>query len=286
VLGQLLLRQPEPFSKFLHAMAQGCPEIVHGQQSSRASPLQKNGRSSDIYLEEQQGMFHKQMLKILTAAFGLLAVGCASLGPRFYVDVSALSDPQLPKQRTYVVDPGLQGVDPTDLQFREFATQLDRVLRSKGFAPAAADARPDLLILLSYGIGEPQMSYYSYPVFGRISGGTSTFTASTFGSGGGTRTTGTITSPTRHGVVGTRTGTRREFTRWAAVEAVDVEAFVKTQRVVQAWRTTMTSSGSSGDLRRVVPVMLAAGQPYIGTNTRQQVRRVLNDESPEVVAIR
>jgi hypothetical protein len=231
-------------------------------------------------------MLHRQVFKIVTTLVILLVAGCASLGPRFYVDVSALRDVQLPEKRTYVVYPGQQGVDPTDLQFREFAAQLDQVLQAKGFTPAAPDARPDLVILLSYGIGEPQMSYYSYPVFGRISGGTSTFTASTFGSGGGTRTAGTISSPTRHGVVGTRTGTRREFTRWAAVEAVDVEAFAKTQKIAQAWRTTMTSSGASGDLRRVFPVMLAAGQPYIGTNTRQQVRRVLSDESPEVVAIR
>lgn len=139
---------------------------------------------------------------------------------------------------------------------------------------------------MSYGIGEPQTSYYSYPVFGRVAGGTSTFTASTFGTGGVTRTTGTVTSPTRHGVVGTGTGTRTEYLRWAAVEAVDIETFAKTQKIAQAWRTTMTSSGASGDLRRVFPVMLAAGQPYIGSNTRQQVRRVLTDESPKVVAIR
>jgi len=231
-------------------------------------------------------MFHRQMLKILTAVFGLLAVGCASLGPRFYVDVSALRDSQLAERRTYVVYPGLQGVDPTDLQFREFAGQLERVLLAKGFKPAALNARPDLLILLSYGIGEPRTSYYSYPVFGRVSGGTSTFTASTFGPGGFTQTTGTVTSPTRHGVVGTRTAARREFQRWAAIEAVDIETFINTQKISQAWRTEMTSSGSSGDLRRVLPVMLAASQPYIGVNTRQQVRRVLNDDSPEVVAIR
>jgi hypothetical protein len=231
-------------------------------------------------------MFHRQMLKILTTVFGLLAVGCASLGPRFYVDVSALRDSQLVERRTYVVYPGLQGVDPADLQFREFAGQLDRVLLAKGFKPAAPNARPDLLILLSYGIGEPQTSYYSYPVFGRVSGGTSTFTASAFGSGGFTQTTGTVTSPTRHGVVGTRTVSRREFQQWAAIEAVDIETFIKTQKISQAWRTEMTSSGSSGDLRRVLPVMLAASQPYIGVNTRQQVRRVLNDDSPEVVAIR
>jgi hypothetical protein len=235
------------------------------------------------------GVAPRQTFKILTMAVALAlvaAAGCASLGQRFYVDVSALQDPRLPEKRTYVIYPGLQAVDPADLQFREFAGQLDRVLLAKGFRPAAPDARPDLLVLMSYGIGEPQTSYYSYPVFGRISGGTSTFTASTFGSGGSAQTTGTVTSPTRHGVVATRTVARKEFQRWAAIEAVDVETFIKTQKIAQAWRTEMSSSGSSGDLRRVFPVMLAAGQPYIGAKTRQQVRRVLKDDSPEVVAIR
>jgi hypothetical protein len=215
-----------------------------------------------------------------------LTAGCAALGPQFHVSVNALRDAQAPEKRTYVLYPGLKDVDPNDLQFKEFAAYVHRALQGRGYVPAQEGSPADIVIFVSYGIGEPQTTYYSYPIFGQVGGGTSTFSASTYGSGGYAHTTGTVTSSPQFGVVGTGTGARTEFFRWSVVEAVDVDAFVKTQKVVQLWRTTMTSSGSSGDLRLVFPIMVAAGQPYIATNTGQQVRRILNEASPEVVAIR
>ncbi len=216
----------------------------------------------------------------------LLVAGCAALGPQFHVSVDALRDAQAPEKRTYVLYPGLKDVDANDLQFREFAVYVHRALQTKGFVPAQDGGPADVVIFVSYGIGDPQTTYYSYPIFGKVGGGTSTFSASTYGSGGYAHTTGTVTASPRFGVVGTGVGARTEFFRWAVVEAVDVDAFVKTQQVVQLWRTTMTSSGSSGDLRLVFPIMVAAAQPYIATNTGQQVRRILNEASPEVVAVR
>ncbi len=216
----------------------------------------------------------------------LLTAGCAALGPQFYVNVNGLRDPQAPEKRTYVLYPGLKGVEPTDLQFKEFAAYVHRSLKSRGYAAAEQGGPADVVVFLSYGIGEPQTTYYSYPIFGQVGGGTSSFTASTWGSGGYATTTGTVTSSPQFGIVGTRTGARTEFFRWAVIEAVDVDTFVNTQKVVQLWRTTMASSGSSGDLRRVFPILVAAGQPYIATNTGQEVHRVLNEASPEVVAIR
>lgn len=216
----------------------------------------------------------------------LLIAGCAAMGPHFSVNVSGLRDIAAPEKRTYVLYPGLKDVDPNDLQFREFATYVHRALRANGFAPAKEGNPPEIVIFLSYGIGEPKTTYYSYPIIGQIGGGMGTFSASTYGSGGYAHTTGTVTSFPQVGVVGTGTGAQTDFFRWAVIEAVDVDAFAKTQKIVQLWRTTLTSSGSSGDLRRVFPVMVAAGQPYMATDTGQQVQRNLDDTSPEVAAIR
>jgi hypothetical protein len=216
----------------------------------------------------------------------LLVAGCAALGPQFHVNVDALRDAQAPEKRTYVIYPGLRDVDAHDLQFKEFAAYVHRALQARGFVPAQESGPAEIVIFLSYGIGDPQTTYYSYPIFGQVGGGTSTFSGSTYGSGGYSHTTGTVTTQPKFGVVGTGTGAQTEYFRWAAIEAVDVDAFAKSQQVVQLWRTTMTSSGSSGDLRRVFPVMVAAAQPYMATQTAQQVRRVLTETSPEVVSVR
>ena len=67
---------------------------------------------------------------------------------------------------------------------------------------------------------------------------------------------------------------------------MDLPTFIRSNVVVPLWRTTMTSSGSSGDLDVAFPIMMAAGQPYLAANTGEQIQRVLTETSPEVVAIR
>ena len=232
-------------------------------------------------------MNHRSGLLVTVMAVTILVMaGCAAMGPRFHVNIDALRDAEAPDKRTYVIYPGLKDIEATDLQFKEFSAYVHRALQAKGFAPAPEGGPAEIVIFLSYGIGDPQTTYYSYPIFGQVGGGTSTFSASTYGSGGYSHTTGTVTTQPRFGVVGTGVRARTEYFRWAVIEAVDVEAFVKTQQVVQLWRTTMTSAGSSGDLRLVFPIMVAAAQPYIATSTAQQVRRILTEASPEVVTVR
>ncbi|CAN5651774.1 DUF4136 domain-containing protein [soil metagenome] len=181
---------------------------------------------------------------VLTVA--VVLAGCS--GPKFYVEVSGLKDAQAPEKRSYVLRPGTKAVDPDDLQFKEFATYANRALQDRGYLPAREGAA-EVVIFLSYGVGDPKTTYYSAGLRGAFH-------------------------------------TRTDFFRWASLEAVDADVYAKTQKVVQLWRTTMLSDGASGDLRIIFPILIAAGQPYLAANTGQQVLKVLTDDSPEVLAIR
>ena len=152
--------------------------------------------------------------------------------------------------------------------------------------PVDEGPKADIIVFLSYGMGNPQKVAFSYPVFGRTGGGTSTFTGSTYGSGGSSTTTGTLSSPSKLGVVGTATGTRTEYFRWVMIHAVDVDAFQSTNEFVEVWRTTATSSGSNSDLRAVFPILVAALEPYLATNTGEQKKATLTQSSPRVVQLR
>lgn len=178
------------------------------------------------------------------ALMGVLLTGCA--GQKFYVNVSGLEDAQAPDKRSYVLHPGAETID--DLQFKEFAVYANRALQGRGYVPAKEGAA-EVVVFLSYGVGDPKTSYYSTGLRGSFH-------------------------------------TRTDYFRWATLEAVDADVYAKTQKVVRLWRTTMLSDGASGDLRVVFPILIAAGEPYIAANTRQQVLRVLTDDSPEVVAMR
>ena len=133
--------------------------------------------------------YHVLCLVAVTLLLSLTSVESAT---KFVVDVDSLAEPGLPSNATYVLYPGVEGVEPGDLLFREFASYVDRALRHSGFTPAEKPEDVDLAIFVNYGIGEPQTTTYSYsyPIFGQTGGGTSTFSGYTYGSGGSSYTTG------------------------------------------------------------------------------------------------
>jgi hypothetical protein len=70
------------------------------------------------------------------------------------------------------------------------------------------------------------------------------------------------------------------------LDAVDLDEYKKSKNEVQLWKTTVTSSGSSGDLRRVFPILVGASQQYIGKNTGQKVEVDLYEEDERVSGIK
>ncbi len=188
---------------------------------------------------------------VLGFALGLV-VACAGGGTTYGVKVSGLADTHAPARRSYALRPA-KSVSETDLQFREFSSYADRALRARGFVPSD-QATAEVIVYLSYGVGDGKTRHYTR---------------------------------TGDGVVGGADYTEEsDFYRWAVLEAIDALEFAKTQKVVQLWRTTMTSSGATSDLRAVFPALIAAGQPYFGADTGEQVFRDISADGPEVSAIR
>jgi hypothetical protein len=207
--------------------------------------------------------------------------------PKFSVNVDGLRDPSAPARTRYVLIPAIQNVRESDLQFKEFSGYLRNALTSKGFQEAASPQEADVAILVVYGIvGEPKAISYSYsiPVFGLTGGGTATYSGSTQGPGGSSISSGTIHQPAQFGVVGVRsdTSTVTTYFRFLTLEAIDLAAYRKSQTVVPVWKTNITSTGSSGDLRLVFPIMLGAAADHLGSNTGRQVVVELSDEDVRV----
>ncbi|MBI4209380.1 MAG: hypothetical protein HY538_06715 [Deltaproteobacteria bacterium] len=184
----------------------------------------------------------------------------------------------------------MEKVGLNDLEYAEYSNYVRRALISSGYVPSEKFDEIEIFIFMSYGIGDPITAYktYSVPQYGKISGGTSSFSALTAGTGGTSSTIGTITEPTQYGVVGSRTQVRSETTyfRYLVLEAIDAGAFKKDKKIIPVWKTTVTSRGSSDDLRRVFPILVAAARPYIGTNTEHKIKVRLKEKNPEVLFIK
>lgn len=79
--------------------------------------------------------------------------------PFYVMNVDSIAGSGATKARTYFLIPGLQGVSSRSLLFREFAAQTGRALKYRGYVRASNADEADVVILLSYGIGEPKVEY-------------------------------------------------------------------------------------------------------------------------------
>ncbi|UWN49844.1 hypothetical protein ASALC70_02061 [Alcanivorax sp. ALC70] len=222
-----------------------------------------------------------------TFLVAFLLVGCATLGqPKFNVKVSSLASAEAPQKKTYLLLPGNEGVTWEDLQFQEYASYVMRMLNSLGFKYAESSKNAELVVFLSYGIGDPDEHQYSYslPVYGK----TGVSSSSTYGTatayGNHMTYSGTTVHTPSYGITGynTYTGTRTVYFRYVNLIGYDFSEYQRSEKKVQLWKTTITSSGSSGDLRRVFPVLIGASGQYIGKNTNQEVSVSLHENDPSV----
>jgi hypothetical protein len=116
------------------------------------------------------------------------------------------------------------------------------------------------------------------------------FAATTTTTGMHSHTSGaaTTTQKQKLGVVGHRTYTQKnvEYDRYVQLTAVDVARYRADGTIVDVWRTTVTSSGFSDDLRRVHPVLMAGAMRRLGTDTRGKQRITVTEHHPRARYIR
>ncbi len=195
-------------------------------------------------------------LRFIFFATLLFIGGCATIGqPKFDIAVDSLASPTAVNEKTYILLPGNQGVTWNDLQFQEYASYLMRVLAAHGYVPAKTADEADVAIVLSYGIGDPQTHQYSYslPVWGQTGIASSNTYGAATAYGNTASYSGTTTYTPSYGITGytTQTGSYTTYFRYVLIDAYDFSVFRKSKEQIEIWKTTITSMGSSGDLRRV-----------------------------------
>jgi hypothetical protein len=213
--------------------------------------------------------------------------GC---GPSFVVYVDSINNGQIPLKKTCYIISGVEDVEASDLQFKEFKAYIICGLAENGIYTTEDPDTAEATLLVAYGIGEPEEHIYSYsqPIYGQT-GVSSSHTSGTVYNYGNTGTySGTTTYTPSYGVVGAvpMTGSYITFTRWLDLRAVDMDQYKKDETVNVLWETRITSTGSSGDLRQVFPVLVAAASPHFGENTGKQIKITLHENDKVVKVIR
>jgi hypothetical protein len=127
-------------------------------------------------------------------------------------------------------------------------------------------------------------------MYGQIGGGGSTYySGSVYSSKGGYGTySGTAYSAPVYGVTGYRTGVRSYtyFVRYLRLDGVNLQKYRLSGTFEPVWKATVTSVGSSGDLREVFPYMLVASADHIGTRTDKALSITLKDNDERLALVR
>lgn len=220
----------------------------------------------------------------------MLSLGC---GPTYRVSVSALaSEQQNVGSRSYVVLPGNKDVKETDLQFQEFAVYIDRAMSRQGFQKADRASMPDYVVFVAYSVSGPLKSLASniVPHWGQTGVASSSTVGSIYNHGGGYSTfSGTTSYEPTYGITGYSTNVYEVTTYMRVVEIVafDANHLERNRELREVWKVSISSEGTSGDLRLLMPYMIAAAQPYLGKSTGKQAIMVnFGRDDNRVAAIR
>lgn len=211
----------------------------------------------------------------LLLCFSILVNSCAGSAPSFEVVVDTIGSDGGIAPRTFVLVPTMQDVKESDLRFKEFAKQIEVALAKRQYLRVRDIEDADLVIFVTYGVGDPQQHSYSYsiPMWGQTGVASSSTTGNVYVFGNSASYSANTTYTPTYGVVGSNSyqGTYVTYFRYLKLDAFDLKELRNENLENQLWSATVTSTGSSDDLRLVFPYMMAGCQKYLGDNTGRKL---------------
>ncbi len=231
-------------------------------------------------------MRHWKLLKALgmAGAAAFLMGGCAST---YTFKVDAINNPEVEDLYSYKIVSTDPEISEDDLEFQEAAEYIKTALSAKGMYEAPDAEHADMIIDLSYGVGEPQIDFktYSQPVYATTGGGYSTVVTPVVDSKGNVRyVTSTVYHPPRVEMVGMEEKVvpitvYEKFIRLTSRDNTQVD---ESEGPVQAWSIYVKNKDESDDLRKYLPLMAAAAIEYVGENTETQQEIKVKEGDEEV----
>lgn len=234
-----------------------------------------------------------------TVAFTMSA--CSTL---YKVDVTAFSQSGEPVGDTYVVLSADPDMDVTSPEFEMHAKQLERAMSRKGFTRVSGDEldKAALGVYVSADISDPSKRYHKVetPIY---DSGVSEDLGSaaknpTDGKGGVSGPGGENKLPPAplenwEGVSSSGFATT-VYTKQLNLVAIDLQRYLKDIKdlgreqasPIEVWSVDVETTGQPDDLSATIPILIAAAEPYIASETGEVVRVNLSETDKRVQSIR
>lgn len=184
-------------------------------------------------------MNYKSWLRVILAGVSLFVCSCMTLPPGTMIASYEVQIDSYSKgggaNYSFGIIPGDPEISIEDIQFSEIRDFVVYALEKKGNKFSGNSGKEDVIIKLSYTIEKPQerTEIYSTPIFANNT------------------------------IVGSYTNSNNYQ---ISQRVVQLEAFSRSTNK-QLWKTHVLSTGTSNDLRKTIPYMMAASWSLIGENT-------------------
>ena len=242
---------------------------------------------SDSSSQSQRRIMPLRVLA-LTAA-GMLLASCATT---HQVKIDSLAKPDAAASISYELKNKNPLVADDSLRYKEAANLVRTALSGRGLYEAPPNVKPDLVVDMDYGVGPPQMKKetVSEPVYITIPGQirTERVQVGTDSQGRPIYQTITVQDPPTTEFAGFREYivTVVVYEKYLKLSAKENATPVEGRPPQEVWTVDVTSEGESRDIRKNLPVLVAASIDYIGKDSQGQKTIRIKDSNSDIAFVK
>lgn len=219
----------------------------------------------------------------------LLLAGCATTTE---VKIDSLAKPDAEASISYEIRNRNPMVADDSLRYKEAAGHVKTALSGRGMFEAPPGVKPDMVVDLDYGIGPPvsKRELVSEPVYIQVPGRirTERVQVGTDAQGRPIYRTITIQDPPTTEFAGFREYeiTVTVYEKYLRLSARENAPQVEGRPPNEIWTVDVTSEGESRDLRKKLPILVAASIDYIGKDSQGQKTIRIKDTDADVAFVK
>jgi hypothetical protein len=224
-------------------------------------------------------------MRIFLVLPAFFLVGCTT-ATLYEVDVDSIAQKDTSFSKVFVIPIS----NDAPIVQQEFKTYVERALENQKFEIVDSIKGADLVITFNYGMKSSQ-EIRSSPTYDWVAPKAYGFEATTTKpySQQSWNTSGTISE---QGIGHLEQTGSETYTEWSHLRVIVIKAFEASdlrehekKNPIELWQTTITSRGSSSDMRKVFPAMLAAGARALGHKTNGQIRVQIHEDAEPIKEI-
>ena len=208
------------------------------------------------------------LLTTITLFALMLTTGCSPVVPKYQVTIDSITAPNIVVKPSIYEIKALKSTQENGLRFQQYAASLTKALNEQGYRNINAGEVAQETIYFDYGLekvkeeietySQPDVSFHvgwGFPYGGFYGRHYHPFFYDNFYGGGYT------TYRKRH----------LYYNRYITLLAKDASS-------KELWRVDVSSIGESKNLRAIIPLLIDAAKPYIGTTTAEPIQLVVKNK--------